>query len=238
MPKLVPCLVVAGLTDTGVVLSNDLDEFAIKSIRDSGAKVASGAWAPVGYRLRSASAWRRIQTGGKAHEGWRMGTLCQSYGQSSKQTVPGILDVRRYFHESGTIAGDMVFDVLYPVSSERIVDPADELRQKDLSGLRYETLLEPLARAGKVVLDAEARDAMVARDRCREQSCFARRKPEAHCQPAFLSSRFGILSVLSPTRFGLASFGTFVESQVRLICFVLQVVCCWGDLEIVSRCLA
>ena len=45
----------------------------------------------------------------------------------------------------------------------------DELRQKDLSGLRYETLLEPLARAGKVVLDAEARDALVARDRCREQ---------------------------------------------------------------------
>ena len=39
----------AGLTDTGVVLSNDLDEFAIKSIRDSGAEVASGS--QVGYRL-------------------------------------------------------------------------------------------------------------------------------------------------------------------------------------------
>ncbi len=62
----------------------------------------------------------------------------------------------------------MVFDVLYPVSSERIVDPADELRQKDLSGLRYETLLDFFTRAGKVVLDAEARDAMVARDHCQQ----------------------------------------------------------------------
>ncbi len=90
-------------------------------------------------------------------------------GQSSKQTVPGVLDVRRYFHESGTLAGDMVFDVTHPVSRERIVDPADELRQKDLSGMRFETLLEPLARDGKVVLSAEARSALAARDRCKSQ---------------------------------------------------------------------
>ena len=160
----------AGLVDTGVVLSNDLDEFAIKSIRDSGAKVAS--WG-VGTKL--VTAYDQPALGGvyklaaKRMKGGEWEPCVKVTGQSSKQTVPGILDVRRYFHESGTIAGDMVFDVLYPVSSERIVDPADELRQKDLSGLRYETLLEPLARAGKVVLDAEARDALVARDRCREQ---------------------------------------------------------------------
>jgi len=160
----------AGLVDTGVVLSNDLDEFAIKSIRDSGAKVAS--WG-VGTKL--VTAYDQPALGGvyklaaKRMKGGKWEPCVKVTGQSSKQTVPGILDVRRYFHESGTIAGDMVFDVLYPVSSERIVDPADELRQKDLSGLRYETLLEPLARAGKVVLDAEARDALVARDRCREQ---------------------------------------------------------------------
>ena len=160
----------AGLTDTGVVLSNDLDEFAIKSIRDSGAEVAS--WG-VGTKL--VTAYDQPALGGvyklaaKRMKGGEWEPCVKVTGQSSKQTVPGILDVRRYFHESGTIAGDMVFDVLYPVSSERIVDPADELRQKDLSGLRYETLLEPLARAGKVVLDAKARDALVARDRCREQ---------------------------------------------------------------------
>lgn len=149
----------AGLVDTGVVLSNDLDEFAIKSIRDSGAKVAS--WG-VGTKL--VTAYDQPALGGvyklaaKRMKGGEWEPCVKVTGQSSKQTVPGILDVRRYFHESGTIAGDMVFDVLYPVSSERIIDPADELRQKDLSGLRYETLLEPgLPRAGKVVLECQRR---------------------------------------------------------------------------------
>lgn len=161
----------AGLTDTGVVLSNDLDEYTIKSIRDSGAQVAS--WG-VGTKL--VTAYNQPALGGVyklaakracSSEPWR--PCVKVTGQSSKQTVPGVLDIRRYFHDSGHIAGDMVYDITYPVSSERIIDPADELRQKDLSGKRYITLLEPLARQGEVVLPAEYRDACIARDRCREQ---------------------------------------------------------------------
>ena len=63
----------------------------------------------------------------------------------------------------------MVYDVNHGIARERIVDPADELRQKDLSNKRYITLLEPLARDGEVVLKQEYRDALVARDFCREQ---------------------------------------------------------------------
>lgn len=161
----------AGLTDTGVVLSNDLDEYTIKSIRDSGAQVAS--WG-VGTKL--VTAYNQPALGGVyklaakracSSEPWQ--PCVKVTGQSSKQTVPGVLDVRRYFHDSGHIAGDMVYDITYPVSSEYIIDPADELRQKDLSGKRYITLLEPLARQGEVILPAEYRDACIARDRCREQ---------------------------------------------------------------------
>ena len=160
-------------------------------------------------------------------------------GQSSKQTVPGILDVRRYFHESGTIAGDMVFDVLYPVSSERIVDPADgECAKKIFPVFATKRSLSRLPARARLCSMLRRATLLVARDRCREQLALLDEKPEAHCQPTLVSSRFGILSVLSPARFGLASFGAFVESQVRLICFVLQVVCCWGDPKIVSRCLA
>lgn len=160
----------AGLVDTGVVLSNDLDEFAIKSILDSGAQVAS--WG-VGTKL--VTAFDQPALGGvyklaakRAPQGaWE--PCVKVTGQSSKQTVPGVLDVRRYFHESGTLAGDMVYDVTLPVARERIIDPSDELRQKDLTGKRYLTLLEPLARAGKVVLPSEYRSALVARDRCAAQ---------------------------------------------------------------------
>ena len=160
----------AGLTDTGVVLSNDLDEYAIKSILDSGAQVAS--WG-VGTKL--VTAYDQPALGGvyklaaKRVPGGAWEPCVKVTGQSSKQTVPGVLDVRRYFNDSGTIAGDLVFDITYPVARECIIDPADELRQKDLSGKRYITLLEPLARSGSVVLPAEYRNALVARDRCTEQ---------------------------------------------------------------------
>lgn len=161
----------AGLTDTGVVLSNDLDEFTIKSILDSGAQVAS--W---GVGTKMVTAYDQPALGGVYKlAAKRVGTdgewepIMKVTGQSSKQTVPGVLNIRRYFHDSGKIAGDMVYDVNYGIARERIVDPADELRQKDLSNKRYITLLEPLARDGEVVLKQEYRDALVARDFCREQ---------------------------------------------------------------------
>lgn len=161
----------AGLTETGVVLSNDLDEFSIKSIIDSGAQVAS--WG-VGTKL--VTAYDQPALGGVYKlAAKRVGIdspwepCLKVTGQSSKQTVPGVLDVRRYFHSSGKLAGDMVFDTTHGVAQERIIDPADELRQKDLAGKDYVTLLEPLARHGKVVLDAEHRNALVARDYCHDQ---------------------------------------------------------------------
>ena len=89
---------------------------------------------------------------------------------AAKLTTPGVLDVRRYFYcDSGRLAGDMVFDVNAPGDGRRelIVDPSDDLRQKNLAGLCSETLLKPLARDGGVVLDASGRDALAARERAR-----------------------------------------------------------------------
>ena len=107
----------AGLADCGIVLSNDLDEHTIQSIRDEGAKVDS----------------------------WGVGTkLACAYDQP---TLGGV----------------------YKLSArcETIVDPADDLRQKNLSGLRFETLLKPLARKGETVLEPALRDALAARERTR-----------------------------------------------------------------------
>ena len=155
----------AGLTDCGVVLSNDLDEYLIRSIRDEGAVVAS--WG-VGTKL--ASAYDQPTLGGvyklsatrKPGEDWV--DHLKITGSATKLTTPGVLDVRRYFYEDGKIAGDMVFDVNHGIEKgETIVDPFDELRQKNLAGKTYKNLLEPLVRAGQVVLALETRDAMAAR---------------------------------------------------------------------------
>ena len=85
---------------------------------------------------------------------------------STKLTIPGLLDVRRYYYEDGKIAGDMIYDIAGPAPvTDMIIDPMDSLRRKSLANLRYETLLQPLARKGEVVLPPEATDAMAARER-------------------------------------------------------------------------
>ncbi|MBR2789931.1 MAG: nicotinate phosphoribosyltransferase [Eggerthellaceae bacterium] len=158
----------AGLTDCGIVLSSDLDEYVIRSIREQGAQVTG--WG-VGTKLACAfdqpslgGVYKLAATREPGDEAWRDHVKVSE--SSTKLTIPGLLDVRRYYYEDGKIAGDMIFDTAGPVPvSDTIIDPMDSLRRKSLANLRYETLLQPLARGGEVVLPAEAADAMAARER-------------------------------------------------------------------------
>lgn len=158
----------AGLSDCGIVLSNDLDEYTIQSLRDQGASVTSYG---VGTKLATAydqptlgGVYKLSATKNAGEAVWR--DRIKITEQAAKLTVPGVLDIRRYYHEDGRLAGDMVFDANHGVSErELIVDPSDSLRRKVLSGKRFETLLAPLARSGKAVLEAGDRDAMSARER-------------------------------------------------------------------------
>ncbi|MBQ9955536.1 MAG: nicotinate phosphoribosyltransferase [Eggerthellaceae bacterium] len=158
----------AGLEDVGIVLSNDLDEHLIKSILEEGTPVTS-----FGVGTKLATAYDQPTLGGvyklsavrDAETGEWIDRLKISES-AAKLTTPGVLDVRRYYHENGTIAGDMVFDELRGVESAQIiVDPLDDMRRKWLAGKRFETLLAPLARGGEVVLGAEERNAQAARQR-------------------------------------------------------------------------
>lgn len=161
----------AGLTDCGIVLSNDLDEYTISSIRNEGAQVMS--WG-VGTKL--ATAYDQPTLGGvyklsatREDESAVWMDRIKIAENSTKLTFPGVLGVRRYYHEDGYIAGDMVYDENTPINEEeRIVDPMDQLRQKVLSGKRYEKLLQPLARNGKSVLKPCYRSAIQAAERARE----------------------------------------------------------------------
>lgn len=160
-----------GLEDCGIVLSNDLDEHTIRSIRGEGAKVAS--WG-VGTKLATAydqpslgGVYKLSATRENAEAEWV--DRIKISEQVSKLTFPGVLGIRRYVFDSGKIAGDMVYDVNSGVTEEeRIVDPADDLRQKVLAGYAFEDLLHPLARAGEAVLDEEYKDAMAAQKRALE----------------------------------------------------------------------
>ena len=161
----------AGLDDCGIVLSNDLDEYTIQSILDEGAPVNS--WG-VGTKLACAfdqptlgGVYKLSATRAPGQAEWV--DRLKISESAAKLTVPGVLDVRRYYNDDGTIAGDMVFDVNAGVDEGQvIVDPLDSMRRKKLVGKRFSTMLEPLARNGQVVLDASDRSAMEAQRRCRE----------------------------------------------------------------------
>ena len=161
----------AGLQDCGIVLSNDLDEYTIQSILDEGAPVSS--WG-VGTKLACAfdqptlgGVYKLSATRAPGQAEWV--DRLKISESAAKLTVPGVLDVRRYYNDDGTIAGDMVFDVNTGVDEGQvIVDPLDSMRRTKLAGKRFSTMLKPLARNGKVVLDAGGRSAMEAQRRCRE----------------------------------------------------------------------
>ena len=161
----------AGLDDCGIVLSNDLDEYTIQSILDEDAPVSS--WG-VGTKLACAfdqptlgGVYKLSATRAPGQAEWV--DRLKISESAAKLTVPGVLDVRRYYNDDGTIAGDMVFDVNAGVDEGQvIVDPLDSMRRKKLAGKRFCTTLEPLARNGQVVLDAGGRSAMEAQRRCRE----------------------------------------------------------------------
>ncbi|MDR0501661.1 MAG: nicotinate phosphoribosyltransferase [Coriobacteriales bacterium] len=153
----------AGLPDVKIVASNDLDEFAINSLIHE-QESAIDCWG-VGTRLATGD--RQPSLGGvyKMCAQWEsaLGSWIPKLKvseQVKKATLPGYLNFRRYHDAHGMIAGDMVYDECHLPTEHRIVDPFDDLRQKDLNGMAFEEMLKPLVINGKPVNNlASAKDA-------------------------------------------------------------------------------
>jgi nicotinate phosphoribosyltransferase len=147
-----------GFPDAIIMASNELDEYVIESLKDQGAPI--DAWG-VGTHL--ATGWGQPALGGvyklsavrKAGGEWE--PKLKVTEQTAKTSLPGLLGVRRYFREDGTLAGDMVYDVLRPpVSAEpTMISPTDVTKRKRFgAGQLCEELLVPVFRGGERVYDA------------------------------------------------------------------------------------
>lgn len=159
----------AGFPDVGIVLSNDLDEYTIVSLNEQDAPYTA-----LGVGTHLASAYGQPALGGvyklsavrePGQVEWtpRLKISEQLY----KRTIPGVLNVRRYFDDRGMFAGDLIYDQNDDVSDEAIiVDPLDSTRRKKVAG-NFETLLQPLVENGKL-LDVDI-SAQAARERCAQQ---------------------------------------------------------------------
>jgi len=142
----------AGLTDTAVMASNELDETIVQALKDQEAAIT--VWG-VGTRL--VSAWGEPALGGvyklsAVRSGrdapWRYRVKLSE--QAAKTTIPGILQVRRYEHPEGFLA-DVIYDCERGLpEAPEMVDPLDLTRRRVIPARTPgQDLLVPVLRRGQ-----------------------------------------------------------------------------------------
>lgn len=137
----------AGFTTTRIMASNELDEMLIGDLKHQGAKIdvwGVGTHLVTGKGQSALDGVYKLSALQDRHGVWQ-GKLKVSE-QMAKTTIPGILQVRRFYNEKGYLA-DMIYDVRDSLSSS-MIDPMHPTHVKETSRDFYD-LLEPLMQDGK-----------------------------------------------------------------------------------------
>ena len=155
-----------GFPDAAIVASNDLDEHAMLRLRSENAKIS--VW---GIGTKLATAFDQPALGGV----YKLGALRDDDGswvhkvklseQSIKTSIPGKLQIRRYFDADGAI-GDVIFDELsneYPTDAIDFVSggPAKFLGKSD----NFLDLLQPVMVSGDRKVSPESLEVIQQRTR-------------------------------------------------------------------------
>ena len=146
----------AGLHDTKIVASNDLDENIISSLRSQDAKIdiwGIGTKLVTAYDQPALGAVYKlsaIKNNGK----WEYKIKLSE--QALKVNTPGIQQVRRFYtsDEAKSLVADMLYDTQQPLSKKhKIIDPMDLTRRKMIKPgeVGSEDLLIPVFRKGQQV---------------------------------------------------------------------------------------
>ncbi len=143
----------AGLKETIVMASNDLDEHIIESLKQQGAaivcwgvgtKLVTGNDQPALGGVYKLTAMRKDK-----EAPWEYKVKVSE--QRIKITNPGRHQVRRYFN-NGLYEGDAIYDLSLGMEGATILDPLDETRHKDFSKeATFKDLLVPIMRSGEIV---------------------------------------------------------------------------------------
>ncbi len=143
----------AGLEDTAIVASNDLDEHLITSLKAQGATI--GVWG-VGTRL--ATSYDQPALGGV----YKLSAVRDEKGewvpkiklseQAIKISNPGVLQVRRYLDGDENVS-DLIYDIEHDTGEPSVMfDLRDPGRQRRIPAhTTYRDLLQPVFREGELV---------------------------------------------------------------------------------------
>jgi nicotinate phosphoribosyltransferase len=144
----------AGLEETIIFASNDLDEHIISSLNSQGAQV--GAWISgtkliTAYDQPALNGVYKLTAVKSPGKDWQYKLKLSE--QAAKTSLPGIHQVRRFLSAKGEFIADAIFNESdAPQSACTIVDPLDMTRRKIIpAGTKYRDLLVPIYRSGKFV---------------------------------------------------------------------------------------
>ncbi len=143
----------AGLIDTQIVASNELDEFIISELKKQGAKITVwgvGTSLVTGKDQAALDGVYKISALQERDGTWRY-TLKLSE-QLTKVSNPGILQVRR-FQKDGAYIGDVLYDRERGLKDpSQNIDPFDPTKRVDIpAGAEGKDLLVPIFKDGKLI---------------------------------------------------------------------------------------
>ncbi|HWW01519.1 MAG TPA: nicotinate phosphoribosyltransferase [Candidatus Acidoferrum sp.] len=155
----------AGFKDAVIVASNDLDEHLIASLKQQRAAInmwGVGTMLVTAYDQPALGGVYKLSAIRKPDGTW--GHRVKLSEQTAKVTNPGVLQVRR-FRKGNEFVGDAIYDETRPFPrTMTIVDPIDATRRKHFSAeAKFEDLLVPILRHGKVVYDSPSLESIRAR---------------------------------------------------------------------------
>jgi nicotinate phosphoribosyltransferase len=159
----------AGFADAMIFASNDLDEELIESLKHQGTRINGwgvGTKLVTGYDQPALGGVYKLSALREPAGAWQ--NKLKLSEQTSKTSIPGITQVRRYNGPQHFIA-DAIYQLGYePSAGQRIVDPIDASRFREVPcGCEHDDLLVPIFRAGELVASPPAIAAI--RDHARDQ---------------------------------------------------------------------
>jgi nicotinate phosphoribosyltransferase len=162
----------AGFTNAKIVGSGDLDEYMITDLKQRGATI--DVWG-VGTKLSTgqpdAALGGVYKLGAIRRPGGEWQYRIKLSEELAKASIPGSLQVRRFYQPDGRFMADAIYEVNHGVSEPcEIVEVETEDKTTISRNTRYSDLLVPIFRSGKAVYETPSIEA--SRDHLRKQlSC-------------------------------------------------------------------
>jgi nicotinate phosphoribosyltransferase len=162
----------AGFANAKIVGSGDLDEYMIADLKQRGAKI--DVWG-VGTKLSTGQPDAALgviyKLGATRRPGGEWQYRIKLSEESAKESVPGSLQVRRFYQPDGRFMADAIYEAHHGVSEPcEIVHSETKDKTQIPANTHYSDLLVPIFRSGKVVYEAPSIE--TSRDRLHKQfSC-------------------------------------------------------------------